>query len=55
MTDPKSVTDAFEQIKQSAGSSGVVAGVFNAASRFLVKPFMELSLEDFESGFEVGG
>ena len=54
-SDHTSVETAFEKIKQEMGDAKLAAAVYNVGGRFVRKPFMELSLEDFESGWEANG
>jgi len=54
ISDPTSVHNTFRKIKEKYSDAGVAAAVFNA-SNFVRKPFLELSLEEFESGWNVSG
>ena len=53
VSSPESVEEAFRKIKGM--SDGVAAGIFNVGGKFIRKPFLELSLEDFEAGYEANG
>jgi len=55
VSDAKSVQNAFSQIESEFKGVGLAAAVFNVGGRFVRKPFLELSLEDFEAGFEANG
>lgn len=55
VADPKSVENAFATIKKEIGDAGLAAAVFNVGGRFVRKPFLELSLEDYEAGFDANG
>lgn len=60
VTDEESVKGAFDQIKQGGlwkdgGEFGVAAAVFNLGGGFTRKPFLELTKEDFESGWKSSG
>lgn len=60
ITDEESVKGAFDQIKQGGlwkdgGESGVAAAVFNLGGGFAIKPFLELTKEEFESGWKSNG
>ncbi|KAI9832252.1 MAG: hypothetical protein M1819_004430 [Sarea resinae] len=56
VADLKSVTSAFEQIANGFGKdAGLAAAVFNVGGRFIRKPFLELTLDEFESGFDANG
>jgi NAD(P)-dependent dehydrogenase (short-subunit alcohol dehydrogenase family) len=54
-SDGKSVKAAFDQIKKEAGSSYIAAAVYNVGGRFIRKPFLELSDDEFEAGWEANG
>jgi len=53
--DEKSVKQAFEQIKKEMGGAKLAAAVYNVGGRFIRKPFLELTPEDFEAGWEANG
>jgi len=53
--DGKSVQSAFAQVKKEMGDAKLAAAVYNVGGRFVRKPFLELSLDDFESGWEANG
>jgi NAD(P)-dependent dehydrogenase (short-subunit alcohol dehydrogenase family) len=53
-SDAKSVKSAFDQIKKESNGK-VVAAIFNVGGKFIRKPFLELSEEDFVSGYEANG
>jgi NAD(P)-dependent dehydrogenase (short-subunit alcohol dehydrogenase family) len=55
VSDPKSIDNAFAEIKKKFGEKKLAAAVFNVGGRFVRKPFLELSLDDFEAGFEANG
>lgn len=55
VTDPKSVQNAFRQIDKEFGGASLAAAVFNVGGRFVRKPFLELSLEDFQAGYDANG
>jgi enoyl-[acyl-carrier-protein] reductase (NADH) len=50
-----SVKDAFERLKSEMGSAPLAAAIYNVGGRFVRKPFLELSEEDFEAGWEANG
>ena len=57
-TDPTSMRDAFRQIAELDGvfqGSRCAAAVYNVGGRFVRKPFLELELDEFESGWESNG
>jgi hypothetical protein len=51
------VKNAFDKIKGADGFKGLglAAAVFNVGGRFVRKPFLELSEEDFVAGYEANG
>jgi NAD(P)-dependent dehydrogenase (short-subunit alcohol dehydrogenase family) len=53
-SDGKSVKAAFDQIKKESGGK-LVAAIYNVGGRFIRKPFLELSEEEFMSGMEANG
>ena len=54
-SDGKSVKDAFAQIKKEMGSQKLEAAIYNVGGAFIRKSFLELSEEDFESGWVANG
>ncbi|EXJ94300.1 7-alpha-hydroxysteroid dehydrogenase [Capronia coronata CBS 617.96] len=54
-SDGKSVKKAFEELKKAMGGATLAAAVYNVGGRFIRKPFLELSEEEFESGWEANG
>jgi hypothetical protein len=55
VTSQSSVKDAFAQIKKEFGGKKLAAAVFNVGGSFVRKPFLELSLEEYEVGFNANG
>lgn len=63
ITDEESVKGAFDKIKEGGlwkdggegGEVGVAAAVFNVGGGFLKKPFLELTKEEFETGWKSNG
>ena len=54
-SDGKSVKNAFEQLKKEMGGASLAAAIYNVGGKFVRKPFLELSDEEFESGWEANG
>lgn len=56
VTSPESINAAFKKIKElgKGGEVQVAAGVYNVAGGFARKPFLELTLEEWEEGYERG-
>ena len=51
----KSVNDAFAQIQKEFKGKKLAAAVFNVGGSFVRKPFLQLSLEEYETGFNANG
>ncbi|KAL8765446.1 MAG: hypothetical protein Q9209_007473 [Squamulea sp. 1 TL-2023] len=54
VTDPESVKAAITQTQEEFGNK-CAAAVFNVGGSFVRKPFLELELQEFESGWEANG
>ena len=54
-SDGKSVQSAFEKIQKEMGGASLAAAIYNVGGRFVRKPFLELSDEEFEAGWEANG
>lgn len=55
VADSKSVADAFEKIKAAMKGAQLAAAVFNVGGKFVRKPFLELTEDDFMAGMEANG
>lgn len=57
VSDAGSVQRAFEEVERIAGGKEgrVAAAVFNVGGRFIRKPFLELTQEEFEAGWDANG
>lgn len=55
VSSPTSVSSAFEQIKKEYKDLKLAAAVFNVGGRFVRKPFLDLTLEEYEAGHEGNG
>ena len=55
VTDPKSVKDAIGKAQKELGGDKCAAAVFNVGGKFYRKPFLELTQQEFESGWEANG
>lgn len=54
--DVAAVKAAFEKVKGTEGFQGnLAAAVYNVGGRFIRKPFLELSEEEFETGWKTNG
>lgn len=47
VSSPESLKEAFSKIEQEFGGAPIAAAIFNAGGRFVRKPLLELSLDDF--------
>ena len=58
VSDEKSVSGMIEKCKEFAGASGemkVAAAIYNVGGRFVRKPFLEMTTEEFGEGWEANG
>lgn len=55
VTDATSVKSAMGKIQKELGGDKCAAAVFNVGGKFIVKPFLELNQEEYESGWEANG
>ena len=53
VSSEESMKSAFDKIKQEYKDAPCAAAVFNASGRFVRKPLLEMSVEDFSAGWEV--
>lgn len=51
--DNASIANAFKQIESEFPGAPIAAAIYNASGRFVRKPLLELSVEDFMAGYEV--
>lgn len=51
LSDSKSVQAAFEKIAQQFPNVPLAAAIFNPGGGFVRKPFLELTEEEFDSGY----
>lgn len=52
VTSDASVKNAFSEIARAFPGAPVAAAIYNVGGGFVRKPFLELSQEDFTSGYE---
>lgn len=55
VSDAKSIRGAFDEIAQQFPGSLLAAAIFNVGGSFIRKPFLEMSEEDYVSGFASNG
>jgi NAD(P)-dependent dehydrogenase (short-subunit alcohol dehydrogenase family) len=53
VSSPESLEQAFRKISEEFPDASFAAAIFNASGRFVRKPLLELSLEEFSAGHEV--
>lgn len=53
VSSPDSLMQAFGQIEKKHAGAPVAAAVFNASGRFVRKPLLDMSVEEFGAGWEV--
>ena len=46
---------AFVEIEKEFKGKKLAAAIYNVGGKFVRKPFLELSLEDYEAGYEANG
>ncbi|KAI0198747.1 NAD(P)-binding protein [Astrocystis sublimbata] len=51
VTDTKSMKIAFNSIKKELPGSKLAAAVYNVSSGYMIKPFLELKVEDLDDSF----
>ncbi|ETI20931.1 hypothetical protein G647_07274 [Cladophialophora carrionii CBS 160.54] len=54
-SDSKSVKAAFEQLEKEFGGAPLAAAIYNVGGKFIRKPFLELSEDEFEAGWAANG
>lgn len=55
VSDGKSVADAFETIRKEMDGAKLAAAIYNVGGSLNRKPFLDLSCEEFEAGWEANG
>ncbi|KAI9668101.1 MAG: hypothetical protein M1821_000921 [Bathelium mastoideum] len=55
ISNAQSVKDAISKIGKEFGDVGCAAAVFNASGAFVRKPFLDLTEEEFVTGYNVSG
>ena len=53
VSNEESVKSAFAQIKKEYQGASCAAAIFNASGRFVRKPLLEMTVDDFSSSWEV--
>ena len=55
VSSPDAVTKAFDEIKNEFQGKKLAAAVYNVGGRFVRKPFLEMTLDEYEAGYESNG
>jgi len=55
VTSPEAVDNAFAEIKKAFQGKKLAAAIYNVGGRFVRKPFLEMSLDEYEAGFQSNG
>ena len=50
-----SIKNAFAEIQKEFKGKKLAAAIYNVGGRFVRKPFLELTLEEYEAGYEANG
>lgn len=53
VSSPESLDKAFKKVAEEYEGANIAAAIFNASGRFVRKPLLEMSVEDFGAGWEV--
>ncbi|TAQ89369.1 hypothetical protein B7494_g2320 [Chlorociboria aeruginascens] len=55
VSSPSSVSSAFKEIEKEFQGKKLAAAIYNVGGRFVRKPFLEMTLEEYEAGFVANG
>jgi len=55
VSSPASVKNAFTEIQREFKGKKLAAAIYNVGGKFVRKPFLELTLEEYEAGYEANG
>lgn len=55
VSSESSIKNAFAEIQKEFKGKNLAAAVYNVGGKFVRKPFLELSLEEYEAGYEANG
>ncbi|KAK4973226.1 hypothetical protein LTR66_007607 [Elasticomyces elasticus] len=53
VSSASSIKDAMRKIEQEFGKGGCAAAIFNASGRFVRKPLLDMTEEEFTAGYDV--
>ncbi len=54
VSSPESLKAAFDKVKEEHKDATIAAAIFNASGRFVRKPLLDMAVEDFVAGYDVG-
>ncbi|KAK1061283.1 hypothetical protein LTR74_011167 [Friedmanniomyces endolithicus] len=54
VSSPESLKAAFDKVKAEHKDAPIAAAIFNASGRFVRKPLLDMAVEDFIAGYDVG-
>lgn len=55
VSDEASVKNAFAQIHKEFKGKKLAAAIYNVGGKFVRKPFLEMTLEEYAAGYEANG
>ncbi|KAH6679526.1 short chain dehydrogenase/ reductase-like protein [Halenospora varia] len=55
VSSPQSVVNAFSEIQKQYPGKKLAAAIYNVGGKFIRKPFLELTLDDYLAGYEANG
>jgi NADP-dependent 3-hydroxy acid dehydrogenase YdfG len=55
VSSPQSVSNAFSEIQKEFKGKKLAAAIYNVGGRFVRKPFLEMTLDEYELGYESNG
>jgi len=55
VSSPSDVKNAFAQIEKELKGKKLAAAIYNVGGKFVRKPFLEMTLEEYEAGYEANG
>ena len=55
VSSPSDVKNAFAEIQKEFKGKKLAAAIYNVGGKFVRKPFLEMTLEEYEAGYEANG
>jgi len=53
VSSPESLKQAFSKVEEEHKGAPIAAAIFNASGKFVRKPLMEMTVDEFSAGWEV--